>query len=326
MSIPGFVSRSELAGAEWDRERKEWRRPPVDGKTLRELSKRSTFDGLIRVVYFMLLLAVTAVATFVVSRRSLLLAVPILYLYYFCYGFWVAIAHELQHKTVFAAGADWFSEIFFFFVQTIVWNSPTYAQVVTTRWLRRLLAGFILRMLFVGAIVTLVHDVKTQIERIAGKRNWMMREHCTDDEVRAIRIESLAILLVHLAVVAVAVVFRRWELLFFVTIAWQIGSAFEVVWHSTEHIGRPYDVNDHRLNTRSIRVSPFVRLMFWGLDDHVDHHLYPIVPSRNLPKLHAILAKDLPAPDHVVGCWREMFAIAREKERDPKREYAAVEI
>ena len=154
----------------------------------------------------------------------------------------------------------------------------------------------------------------------------MMRDHCTEQEIAAIRIESLAILLVHVAVAAAAIVFRRWELLAFVTLAWQIGSPIEILWHATKHIGRPYNVNDHRLNTRSIRVSWFIKSFFWGLDDHVDHHLYPIVPSRNLPKLHRLLEKDLPDPDNVFGCWAEMFEISKEKDRDPTREFVSVEL
>ena len=74
-----------------------------------------------------------------------------------------------------------------------------------------------------------------------------------------------------------------------------------------------------------ISIIATVTLIFWGLDDHVDHHLYPVVPSRNLPKLHRILEKDLPDPENVFGCWTEMFEISREKDRDPEREFVSVE-
>ena len=80
-------------------------------------------------------------------------------------------------------------------------------------------------------------------------------------------------------------------------------------------------MKDHRLNTRSVKVGWFVKTFFWGLDDHVDHHLYPAVPSRNLPKLLSILESQLPQPESVFGCWAEMFEIAREKSEDPNCEY-----
>jgi len=342
-----FAAREQLSGFEWDNQRKDWKRPPVDRGVLKELSRRSTVDGLLRVAWFLFLLAVPVVAAIYVGGINPWLAIPMLYVYYFFYGFWVAIGHELQHKTVFAESADRFSEVFFFVVQTIMWNSPTYArvshklhhrytmvrgvdpetdwpEVITSRWLRGFLVKLVLRILVVGALVDLLLSVWTQVWRIAGRKNRMMREHCTEKEIAAIRIESLGILLIHAAVAAVGIAFHAWPLLALVTIAWQIGSPIEILWHATKHIARPYNVNDHRLNTRSIHVSWFVRTFFWGLDDHVDHHLYPVVPSRNLPKLHRLLEKDLPVPDDIFGCWAEMFEISREKDRDPRSEFVSV--
>jgi fatty acid desaturase len=342
-----FAARGELGGYEWDNQRKEWRRPSVEREVLKRLSKRSTADGLARIAYFAFLQAAPAVAAVYIGQISMWLTIPVLYVYYYLYGFWVAIAHELQHRTAFAESADWFSEIIFFIVQALMWNSPTYArishrlhhrytmvrgvdpetdwpEVITTKWLREFVLGLVLKILVVGAVIDLYSSIRTQIERTAGKMNGMVRDHCTERDIAAIRIESLALLVFHGAVAATAAAFRAWELLACVTIAWQIGSPIEVLWHATEHIGRPYNVNDHRLNTRSIRVSRFTKSIFWGLDDHVDHHLYPIVPSRNLPKLHGILEKYLPIPGNVFGCWAEMFEIAKEKDRDPRREFVSV--
>jgi len=349
MSSLRFAARDELTGSEWDNQRKDWKRPKVDRDVLKKLAERSTINGLLRILYFACLLAISAAAAMYVSRFNLALAIPVLYVYYFFYGFWVAIAHELQHKIVFAERQDWLSDIFYFIVQTIMWNSHTYArvshklhhrytmvrdvdpetdwpEVITSRWLRRFLAYLVLRILVVGALIELGKAVWLQVWRAAGGKDRMMRDQCTEAEVAAIRRESLAILFVHAAVVAAAIVFHAWALLVFVTLAWHIGSPIEIFWHATKHIGRPYNVNDHRLNTRSIHVSWFIGTFFWGLDTHVDHHLYPIVPSRNLQKLHRILEKDLADPDDVFGCWAEMFEISREKDRDPKREFLSVEV
>lgn len=347
MSEVSFVPRAEMAEYEWDKQRQDWIRPEVDRATLKELSQRNTMDGLLRIAFFVALLAGSAYATFLVARINLWLAIPVLYLYYFFYGFWVAIGHELQHQTVFGKAANWFSEIVFFFVQAMIWNSPRYARVshrlhhrytmirgldpetdwpmvITREWLRTFLRTLILKVLVVGAVVDLAKMFLLQIRRILGQKTWMMTDHCTDRDNRAIRIESAGILVFHLAVISVSIVFRRWELLAFVTIAWQIGSPMEGIWHATKHIGRPYNVKDHRLNTRSVKVSPFIKLIFWGLDDHIDHHLYPVVPSRNLPKLHEILKNRLPEPNNVMDCWTEMFATAREKEIDPAVEFFSV--
>ncbi len=339
-----FTPRAELAAYEWDAQSGRWQRPEIDPELLKALSERSTANGLLRLGLHLVLLAAAATAVILAGRVSLWLAVPALYVYYFFYGFWVAIAHELQHKIVLAKRFNWLSEIFFFVVQVLLWNSPRYArishrlhhrytmvrgidpetewpEVITSRWLKRYFWGRILAILLVGALVDLARAVRTQIQRLAGVEDRMMRDHCDASDRRAIRRESAAILLIHLAIVVAAIAYRRWEPLLLITIAWQVGWAIEGMWHQTEHIGRLYNVNDQRLCTRSIRVGPLIKAIYWGLDDHVDHHLFPGVPSRHLPKLHRHLQDKLPKPRSMFDCWREMFAIAREKDRHPEHEY-----
>lgn len=349
MPATRYVSRDLLLDSEWDNQRKDWRRPPVDRETLRELSQRSTANGLVRVFLFLALLGSVAAATSLVFRRvDPWLAIPVLYVYYFLFGFLVAIAHELQHGTAFKVKHQWINTFWLYVTHAFMWQSPTYAvishrlhhrytmvrgydpetdwpEVITSSWLHSFFLRLVLRILVVDAPVQLFRDVRTQLARATGWKDWMMERHCTEKDIRAIRIESAAILVFHVAVAVVAVVFRVWELLAFVTLAWQIGRPFEQFWHATKHIARPYNVNDHRLNTRSVRVNAFIKQIFWGLDDHVDHHLYPGVPSRNLPRLHAILEPDLPDPESVFGCWAEMFEIAKAKDRDPSVEFVSVQ-
>ncbi|MDA0991966.1 MAG: fatty acid desaturase, partial [Verrucomicrobia bacterium] len=124
-----FVPREKLSEYEWAPANKRWVRPKVDHEVLDKLCERSTLNGFLRVGWFMALLAASAAATIWVSRINIWLAIPVLYSYYFLYGFWVAIAHELQHRMVFAKSLNWFSDIFFFFVQVLLWNSPRYARI-----------------------------------------------------------------------------------------------------------------------------------------------------------------------------------------------------
>jgi fatty acid desaturase len=339
-----FTPREELSEFEWNHEGRNWKRLGVDKVVIKQLTERSTWNGLWRVGLFVSFLAVTAAATLWAAQQSLWLAILPLYGYYFFYGFWVAIGHEMQHKTVFAKNLDWFAEPFFRLVQTLMWNSPTYArkshqlhhrctmvrgvdpetewpEVFDTTFVRKMLFDLIGSILVVGAVKKLFNDVWIQIRRVLGQQDRMMRNHCTEKENAAIQRESLGILLFHTAMVAAAIAFGLWPLLALVTIAWQIGSAFESLWHHTEHISRLYNVNDQRLSTRSVKIGPLIHLIYWGLEDHIDHHIYPQVPSYNLPKLHKLLQHDLPQPLSMAECWYEMFAVAREKNVRPNNEF-----
>ncbi|MCF7816466.1 MAG: fatty acid desaturase [Kiritimatiellales bacterium] len=343
-----FTPREELSEYEWNHEGRNWKRMGIDKEVVKQLSERSTWNGLWRVGLFLSFLVATAAATMLAAQYSLWLAIIPLYGYYFFYGFWVAIGHELQHSTVFAKNFDGVSEPFFYLVQALMWNSPTYArkshqlhhrytmvrgidpetdwpEVFDTNFVRKPLLSFIQSILVVGAVRSLFDAILMQIRRALGIKDRMMRDHCTEKEIAAIRRESLGILLFHMAVVAIAIVFGRWEPLAFIMIAWQIGSPIEGLWHNTEHISRLYNVNDQRLCTRSVKVGPLVHLIYWGLDDHIDHHIYPLVPSRNLPKLHNLLHKELPEPLGMMDCWREIFAVAREKDVRPNNEFVPYE-
>jgi fatty acid desaturase len=225
-----------------------------------------------------------------------------------------------------------------------MWNSPTYARkshqlhhrytmvrgvdpetdwpdIFDTKFVRKTLFELMGSILVVGAIKRLFNDIRIQIRRILGQKDRMMQNHCSEKENTAIQRESIGILLFHTAVVATAIAFGFWQLIALITIAWQIGSAIESLWHHTEHISRLYNVNDQRLCTRSVKVGPLIHLIYWGLDDHIDHHIYPQVPSYNLPKLHKLLQHDLPQPLSMINCWREMLAVAKEKSVRPDNEF-----
>ncbi len=346
MKLP-FTPRAELAEYEWDNANAHWQRPDIDRDTLVHLSRRSNLHGVIRVAGMVSVLGTLAFATIVIARHHLLLALPVLYAYYFFYGFIVTLAHELQHKIVFDRSLNGISEGIYGIVQTLLWNGPRYARishqlhhrytmvdgvdpetdwpaVITSGWLRAYIRDLILQILVVGAIRTLFRNVRTLIRRAAGIQDRMMKNHCTPRDITLIRMESAGILAFHVGIVALAIACRRWEPILFITIAFQIGSGIEALWHQTEHISRLKNVNDQRLCTRSVRVHPLIRLIYGGLDDHVDHHIFPGVPSRNLPALHRILNNDLAEPRHMIGCWREMFAIAREKDNHPDHEYVPI--
>lgn len=342
-----FTPRKAMAEYEWDFQKKAWNRPPLDVERLKELSRPDNARSFARLALFLGLLAATAAAAVHAQKFSFWHALPFLYAYWFVFGFWGALAHELQHKIVFTKSLDRFSEVLFFIAQTAIWLSPTcsrathrihhrYTMVksidhetrehehLTPRSVRRFLGSFILRMLVVGAIPAMIKDGRLLVRRAAGRRDQILDDHCTAEEVRRIRLESAAILLIHAAAVLAAVWFRNWNPVLLLVLGWPIGGGFENLWHQTQHAGRSYDVNDQRLATRSVQVGPLVKWLYWGLDDHIEHHLFPAVPSANLPRLHALLKEYIPPRRGLIGCWQEIFAIARERAVRPDSEYVTL--
>ena len=84
-------------------------------------------------------------------------------------------------------------------------------------------------------------------------------------------------------------------------------------WHHVlcgllQHGGLAENVLDHRLNSRSVYMNPVSRFIYWNMNYHVEHHMFPMVPYHALPKLHALIKHDLPpANNGFIDACREML-------------------
>jgi fatty acid desaturase len=75
-----------------------------------------------------------------------------------------------------------------------------------------------------------------------------------------------------------------------------------------QHGGLADNVTDHRLNSRTVYMNPISRFIYWNMNYHVEHHMFPMVPYHRLPDLHARIKDDLPAPTPgIIAGYREMW-------------------
>jgi fatty acid desaturase len=83
-----------------------------------------------------------------------------------------------------------------------------------------------------------------------------------------------------------------------------------------QHGGLAEDVVDHRLNSRTVLMNPVSRWIYWNMNYHVEHHMFPMVPYHALPKLHELIKHDLPAPNtSFLDAYSEMIpALIRQKQ------------
>ncbi len=77
-------------------------------------------------------------------------------------------------------------------------------------------------------------------------------------------------------------------------------------WHHVltgllQHGGLADNVVDHRLNARTVLMNPVSRFIYWNMNYHVEHHMFPMVPYHALQRLHEAIKHDLPAPTN--GMW-----------------------
>lgn len=118
---------------------------------------------------------------------------------------------------------------------------------------------------------------------------------------------------IHLAIYAVTLVIAlaTWSIIPFMLIG---GPAIYGAWHRVltgilQHAGLAEDVLDHRLNSRTVLMNPISQWIYWNMNYHVEHHMFPMVPYHALPRLHELIKDDLPPPNRsMIEAYAEVFA------------------
>ncbi len=94
-------------------------------------------------------------------------------------------------------------------------------------------------------------------------------------------------------------------------------------WHHVmtgvlQHGGLAENVLDCRLNTRTVFMNPVSRFIYWNMNYHEEHHMFPMVPFHQLPKLHDVIGHDLPsASTSIFSAYRDVLPVLWRRLSDP---------
>jgi fatty acid desaturase len=102
---------------------------------------------------------------------------------------------------------------------------------------------------------------------------------------------------IYATVILIAILSQSWLPLLLVGLPRLYGCWHMVMCGVMQHVGLAEDVLDHRLNSRTVYMNPISRFIYWNMNYHVEHHMFPMVPYHALPRLHALIKHDLPAPN-----------------------------
>lgn len=162
------------------------------------------------------------------------------------------------------------------------------------------------------------HEMKRVLIHCTGRITAEEKAYVPESEwPRVIRVARLWAL-VYAAVIAWAVSIHSILPLMFVGLPSIYGGWLMVVFGLTQHAGLAEDVLDHRLNTRTVYMNPFFRFVYWNMNYHCEHHMFPMVPYHALPALHEEAKAYLPKPYH--GLWeayREIVPAILRQVKDP---------
>ena len=164
--------------------------------------------------------------------------------------------------------------------------------------------------------------VKMFWQRACGKLDNSWYEFVLPEENASLRRQhrnwARFVLLGHLVLAAVFIATGHWFLVLVFNIGTQYCNWLVFLCGAPQHFGMSADVPDHRLCCRTFTCSWLPAFLYWNMQYHVEHHMFPAVPFFNLPKLRKAIEHDLPAAPHGLrATWKEIMEIHRQQRTNP---------
>jgi fatty acid desaturase len=136
------------------------------------------------------------------------------------------------------------------------------------------------------------------------------------EQHKVVRVARIWVL-IYAATIALAVALSSLLPLMVIGLPRLYGAWHHVLTGVLQHAGLADNVVDHRLNSRTVHMNPVSRFIYWNMNYHVEHHMFPLVPYHRLPALHALIKHDLPpASPSIWQAYREVLPVLWRQLRD----------
>ena len=304
----------------------DWYRPEISRKELKDLMQRSDTKGLIDFGLWAVCLATAGYLAYL--SVGTYWVVPAFFLYGTIYSSCDARWHECAHGTPFRT--RWLNEFFYRLSCVMCMYEGTYKrwshtrhhtetiqvgidpeiQVMRPANLTKLILDFLwLPGAFAMLKMTTLHAV--------GFITKEARDFVPQSEWRHMIWWSRFNVLVYAGMIAWSIAARSWLPLLYFPLGRLYGGWLHQLFALTQHAGLAENVRDHRLNTRTIKLNPFYRFLYFNMNYHLEHHMFPMVPFHALPRLSERIQKDLPRPyTGLIDAYKEIVPVLIRQSRN----------
>jgi MocE subfamily Rieske [2Fe-2S] domain protein len=306
----------------------DWYQCPVSRETMRKLLERRDGPALRDTVIWFLLLFGTGYATYALWGSWWAL-IP-----YAVYAVIYASTsdsrwHESSHGTAFKT--DWMNNALYEVASFMVMRESTVWRWSHTRHHSDTiivgrdpeiavprppdLRAFVLSFFNLG-----VYPVyfKKLLNHSLGRMSEDEKTFIPESEFPKIYFKARVSVAIYLGVIALAIATHSILPLVFVGLANLLGSWLMPIYGYTQHAGLAENVLDHRLNCRTVSMNIINRYLYWNMNYHVEHHMFPLVPYHALPRLHELVKDDMPEPyPSLLSAWREIIPAVIRQVKDP---------
>ena len=172
--------------------------------------------------------------------------------------------------------------------------------------------------LFWFGIPQVAGQLRSTIRHALGRIAEDEQQIIPESEWTAMFRQARILLAIHLGLVGLSIALGTVLPLMLTSLATLYGTPFSVYVGLIQHVGLAEDVTDYRLNTRTCYMNPVFRFVYWNMNFHLEHHMFPMVPFHALPSLHEVVRADCPAPYRsTIEAYREITHVLRRQLNDP---------
>ena len=239
--------------------------------------------------------------------------------------------HESSHGTAFKTA--WLNEVLYQIACFMIMREPTIWRWSHTRHhtdtiivgrdpeIAAMRPPAMLRIISnIFAIASSWHTVKQLLLHSTGRLDAEEATFVPEMERWKVYVVARIWLAIHLAVIALAVGLHSWlPVLYVGVLPTMYGAWLMVYFGMTQHAGLAENVLDHRLNARTVYMNPVFRFLYWNMNYHVEHHMFPMVPYHRLAELHEVMKADTPTPyASTIEAYREIIPVLIRQMKDPE--------
>jgi Na+-transporting NADH:ubiquinone oxidoreductase subunit F len=156
------------------------------------------------------------------------------------------------------------------------------------------------------------------VRHALGKITGAEKTFIPETEFSKVHRNARIVLAIYGLVIVTAVVLQSWIPIFLFILPQAFGTWLMIIHNTPQHAGLAENVLDHRLNCRTVYMNPISRFIYWNMNYHTEHHMFPLVPYHALPELHKQVKDDCP-PVYPSICfaWKEILPTLLKQVKDP---------
>ncbi|HEY1057105.1 MAG TPA: fatty acid desaturase [Limnobacter sp.] len=295
-------------------------RSPINRELLQRLTQRDNWQSALKLGAHAGVLLCTA-WLFVRLTQTLsattVLAVPVLLFHGMVYTFlgYAGLGHELKHGTVFTSTR--LNKALYRMVSFLTWNNPVYFDhshshhhkntlhtgvdfevspapyPLLERWWAFALFDW---AAFQRATTIVWDNACNRVKGPFGERTFPPGSPARQALVQTAQYTLAG----HAVLLGLFAATGFWQGLCLLTLAPFFCTLPNRVLAKLQHSGLACNHSDYRANSRTLLLPAFWSWLYWNMNYHIEHHMYPAVPYCKLPALRAAIEHDLPPGPHTV--------------------------